>query len=126
MKTVKTFGEFLIECDKSKKESTAKGPIKPKEPIEPKSKEEKAEPTPKKEAVELDDNFDEVLEKWEEDVKVKKTGEHAGKTVAELRKQMANLKGEKPFDREKYSELMFALRAKGGWKKGEGATKSKK
>ena len=34
---------------------------------------------------------------------------------------MEALKG-KPFNREQFSELMFALRAKQGWKKGKGAT----
>ena len=35
---------------------------------------------------------------------------------------MEALKGKKPFNREQFSELMFALRAKQGWKKGKGAT----
>lgn len=61
-------------------------------------------------------------EKWAKKVKVKQTGEHAGKTVAELKKQIANLKG-KPGNKEQMSELVFALRAKTGWKKGKGATK---
>ena len=30
---------------------------------------------------------------------------------------MEALKGKKPFNREQFSELMFALRAKQGWKK---------
>ena len=66
---------------------------------------------------------EEINEKWEKKVKIKKTGEHAGKTVAEIKSEMKSLKGKKPFNREKYSELLFALRSKTGWKKGEGATK---
>jgi hypothetical protein len=63
----------------------------------------------------------EVLnEKWEADVDVKKTGEHADKTIAQIKKEMEALKGKKPFNREQYSELMFALRAKQGWKKKTG------
>lgn len=61
-------------------------------------------------------------EKWSKEVDVKKTGEHAGKTEAELKKEIAALKG-KPDNKEKMGELLFALRAKSGWKKGEGATK---
>lgn len=74
-------------------------------------------------------NFDDwaLNEKWGKKVKIRHTGEHSEKSVADIKKQMASLKGKKPFDREKYSELLFALRAKGGWKRGEGATnKSKK
>jgi hypothetical protein len=64
-----------------------------------------------------------INEKWEKNIKVEKTGEHAGKTISEIKAQMKDLKGKKPFNREKYSELLFALRSKQGWKKGEGATK---
>jgi hypothetical protein len=64
---------------------------------------------------------DTIEEKWAKDVKIEKTGEHAGKTVEQLKSQIEALKG-KPGNKEKMSELVFALRAKGGWKKGEGAT----
>lgn len=71
-------------------------------------------------------------EKWNKDVKVKKTGEYADKTKDELEGMLDNLKakskkyqekGEKVPKKikEKESEIVFALRAKGGWKKGEGA-----
>ena len=68
-----------------------------------------------------------VTEKWEGDVKVKKTGEHSDKTVAELKKELNSLKEKskkyqdegkkvpkKITDQE--SELKFAIRAKQGWK----------
>lgn len=61
-------------------------------------------------------------EKWGKDVKIQKTGEHEGKTVEQLKKEIAALKG-KAGNKEKMGELLFALRAKQGWKKGEGATK---
>jgi hypothetical protein len=64
-----------------------------------------------------------VSEEWDKDVEVKSTGEHADKTIAQIKKEMEALKGKKPFNREQFSELMFALRAKQGWKKGKGATK---
>jgi len=64
-----------------------------------------------------------VAEEWDDDVEVKSTGEHADKTITQIKKEMEALKGKKPFNREQFSELMFALRAKQGWKKGEGATK---
>ena len=63
-----------------------------------------------------------LQEKWKEEVKVDSTGEHADKTITQIKKEMESLKGKKPFIREQFSELMFALRAKQGWKKGEGAT----
>ena len=64
-----------------------------------------------------------VSEEWDKDVEVKSTGEHADKTIAQIKKEMEALKGKTPFNREQFSELMFALRAKQGWKKGKGATK---
>ena len=64
-----------------------------------------------------------VSEEWDKDVEIKSTGEHADKTIAQIKKEMEALKGKKPFNREQFSELMFALRAKQGWKKGKGATK---
>ena len=65
------------------------------------------------------DNY--LEEKWKPEVKIKSTGEHAGKSVEQLKKEIETLKG-KPGNKEKMGELLFALRAKGGWKKGEGAT----
>ena len=63
-----------------------------------------------------------VSEGWNKEVEVKSTGEHADKTITQIKKEMEALKGKKPFNREQFSELMFALRAKQGWKKGKGAT----
>jgi hypothetical protein len=64
--------------------------------------------------------FDEfVNEKWSKKVKIKKTNQYADKTIAELDEEMARLKGDKPFNREKYSELLFAKRAKQDWPKGK-------
>ena len=60
---------------------------------------------------------EELNEKWEDDVDIKSTGEHADKTIEQLKREMEALKGKKPFDREQYSELLFALRAKQGWPK---------
>ena len=69
-----------------------------------------------------------INEKWSKDVKVKKTGEHADKTVEELRSELETLKNKSKryqdkgkkvpqsiFDKE--GELKFAIRAKTGWKK---------
>ena len=68
-------------------------------------------------------------EKWKGDVEVKKTGEHAGKTIDQLQKELTSLKNKskkyqdnnKPIpeslkDLEK--EIMFAIRAKKNWKGG--------
>ena len=60
-------------------------------------------------------------EKWDKDVEVKKTGEYKDKTIAELKKMIKDLRG-KPGNKEKMGELLFALRAKEGWHKGEGST----
>ena len=63
----------------------------------------------------------EVLnEKWEKEVDIKSTGEHADKTIEQLKKEIEALRG-KPGNKEKMGELLFALRAKQGWKKGAGA-----
>lgn len=62
-----------------------------------------------------------MAEKWEPEVDIKSTGEHADKTIVQLKKEIEALKG-KPGNKEKMGELLFALRAKQGWKKGEGAT----
>jgi hypothetical protein len=63
-----------------------------------------------------------VREEWDKEVDVDSTGEHADKTITQIKKEMESLKGKKPFNRGQFSELMFALRAKQGWKRGEGAT----
>lgn len=76
-------------------------------------------------------NFDSFLnEKWTGDVKVKQTGEHAGKTIAEINKEITSLKDKhdkakeknknykvSDADRTKMSQLLFAKRAKKHWKK---------
>jgi hypothetical protein len=62
----------------------------------------------------------EIDEKWAKKVEIQHTGEHAGKSVAQLKKEIEALKG-KPGNKEKMGELLFALRAKTGWKKGQGA-----
>jgi len=70
-------------------------------------------------------------EKWSGKVKVKKTGEHADKTITELKKELKDLKdkskeyqekGEKVPKEiiEKEAEIKFAIRAKKHWTKGEG------
>lgn len=59
-------------------------------------------------------------EKWGKKVDIKSTGEHAGKTVKQLKKEIEALKG-KSGNKEKMGELLFALRSKTGWKKGKGA-----
>jgi len=59
-------------------------------------------------------------EKWKPEVKIHSTGEHAGKSIEQLKKEIETLKG-KSGNKEKMSELIFALRAKTGWKKGPGA-----
>ena len=69
-------------------------------------------------------SFNEALaqvEKWSKDVEVKSTGEHAGKTIAQLKKEVDALRG-KPDNEKKMGGLLFAIRAKQGWKKGEGST----
>lgn len=67
-----------------------------------------------------------VQEKWAGDAKVKATGEYAGKSVAELKSMLAKLHKSGPHKRgseeeKKMHQINFALRAKGHWKKGEGA-----
>jgi len=63
-----------------------------------------------------------ISEKWDKKVEIHSTGEHADKTVAQLKKEKEAIKG-KPGNKEKMGELLFAIRAKTGWKKGAGATK---
>lgn len=67
-----------------------------------------------------------VKEKWAGDAKIHATGEYSGKSVEELKSMLAKLKktGPHPEDSpeaKKQRQINFALRAKGGWKKGEGA-----
>ena len=68
-------------------------------------------------------------EKWDSDVKVKKTGEYAGKTLEELQKELASLKekSKKYQDKDedvpqdivrKEAQVKFAIRAKRNWPKG--------
>jgi len=78
--------------------------------------------------------FNNINEKWKgKEVEVEKTGEYADKTQAELKKMKSDLKKENDKyqeegkdvpkkNKEKMSEIVFALRAKGGWKKGKDAT----
>jgi len=62
-----------------------------------------------------------VQEKWEKDVDVKSTGEYADKTEAELKAAIEALKGKPGDNKKKMGQLLFALRAKQGWKKKTGA-----
>lgn len=73
------------------------------------------------EYIETIDRLNSLEEKWAKDVDIKPTGEHEKKTVAQLKKEIEALKG-KPGNKEKMGELLFALRSKQGWKKGEGST----
>jgi len=72
---------------------------------------------------------EELDEKWDSDVKVKKTGEYAGKTLEELQKELASLKekSKKYQDNDedvpqdivrKEAQVKFAIRAKRNWPKG--------
>jgi hypothetical protein len=87
-----------------------------------------------KECVECGSKYP-VVEKWEGDVEVEKTGEHADKTIEQINTEIKSLKkksesykdkGQKvPMSiRKKMSELYFAKRAKQGWK-GKGKAKVK-
>ena len=60
-----------------------------------------------------------IEEKWSKDVEVKSTGENAGKTIQQLKDEIKELEG-KPGNKEKMGKLLFALRAKQGWKKKTG------
>tara|TARA_B110000444_G_C18841888_1_gene599454 strand:+ start:1330 stop:1833 length:504 start_codon:yes stop_codon:yes gene_type:complete len=73
----------------------------------------------------IDIILDVITEEWGADVDIKSTGTHADKSITKIKKELGSLKGKKPFNRERFSELMFALRAKQGWKKGKGATGTK-
>ena len=79
-----------------------------------------------KEMLSITDRIDTFLaEKWDKKVEIQHTGEHENKTEAQLKKEIAALRG-KPGNKEKMGELLFALRSKQGWKKGKGATGLKK
>ena len=70
-------------------------------------------------------------EKWDADAEVEKTGEYADKTLAQLRNELAKIKGSGPHKKgsseyEKQNELEFAIRAKTGWGKVNEAKKSLK
>jgi len=65
-------------------------------------------------------------EKWKKDAKIKKTGAHSDKTIAQLKKELNAIKAKEKkteADKKLEHELVFAIRAKGGWKKGKDATK---
>ena len=67
-----------------------------------------------------------VKEKWAGDAKIQATGEYSKKSVEELKSMLAKLKKSGPHDADspeakKQRQINFALRSKGGWKKGEGA-----
>jgi hypothetical protein len=72
-------------------------------------------------------------ESFENDVEIKSTGEFSDMTISELKKEVAKLKKENDkFQEEnkkvpeknikRMGQLLFAIRAKQGWKKGEGST----
>jgi len=73
-----------------------------------------------------------VNEAWAGDVNVKKTGEHADKTITQLKSELDALKNKSKSYQDKgqsvpksiidqEAEIKFAIRAKQGWKKGKGA-----
>lgn len=69
---------------------------------------------------------EELDEKWAGDAKVKPTGEYKDKSKEELKSMLAKLHKSGPHDKDspaakKMRQINFALRAKGGWKSGEGA-----
>lgn len=65
---------------------------------------------------------EELDEKWPGKADVEKTGEYSDKTIAELKAQLKKLK-DNPNKTEslkkKERQIIFAIRAKGGWKKGK-------
>jgi len=72
-------------------------------------------------------DYKSMNEKWDEKVKVKHTGEHAGKTIDELESELSSLKkrSKKYQDEGKdvpksiidqEQEINFAIRAKRNWK----------
>lgn len=71
-------------------------------------------------------HVDQLEEKWEGDAEIEQTGEWADKTVAQLKKrkkELMNKEERTKAEQEEVREINFAIRAKTGWKKGEGATK---
>jgi hypothetical protein len=67
-----------------------------------------------------------LSEKFEDEADIEQTGEYSDKSVGELRAMKKKLM-DKPertdAEQKKVRQLNFAIRAKTGWKKGEGATK---
>ena len=67
-------------------------------------------------------NEEELEEKWVGKSVVKKTGEYSDKTIAELKSELKKLKSNPKKTealKKKERQLIFAIRAKGGWKKGK-------
>jgi len=67
-------------------------------------------------------NEEELEEKWAGKSVVKKTGEYSDKTIAELKSELKKLKSNPKKTealKKKERQLIFAIRAKGGWKKGK-------
>ncbi len=68
------------------------------------------------------DEEKELNEKWPGKAEVEKTGEYSDKTIAELKSELKKLK-DNPNKTEalkkKQRQIIFAIRAKGGWKKGK-------
>lgn len=67
-------------------------------------------------------NEEELEEKWAGKSVVKKTGEYSDKTIAELKSELKKLKNNPEKTealKKKERQLIFAIRAKGGWKKGK-------
>ena len=98
-----------------------------KAPVE--RQEKQRERVPMKQQIEAaEDNPESAMldEKWAGDAKVKPTGQYKDKTVEELKSMLAKLKKSGPHkadspEAKKQHQINFALRAKGNWKKGEGA-----
>jgi hypothetical protein len=81
-------------------------------------------PTPTTQATAMKE--EQVDEKWAGDAKIKPTGQYSGKSKEELKSMLAKLKKSGPHGKDspaakKMRQINFALRAKGGWKSGEGA-----
>jgi len=73
---------------------------------------------------------EQITEKWgkEAELNPKKKGMFKGKTKADLKKQLSNLKKSGPHEKgskeyTKQKELNFAIRAKSGWPKGKSSEK---
>ena len=67
------------------------------------------------------DEFSLISERWENDVDVQQTGEHKDKSIEQLKSEMDAIEKRATFNRGEWSERMFAVRAKQGWK-GTGST----